>query len=124
MTELKPSDFEMFAKENDQLIQELGIECEKTKMGSHKCSVETRYGWCCDLCLENELMWLYSHGVHTINSCCGHGNAELASILVVGPESIEKMDAMGYVPTEEQVNYANMKAYAPKTPLPYMKQED
>lgn len=70
--------------------------CSSNKVGDYLCSVKTRYGWCCDLCLEEELLALYSKGIHTINSCCGHGNEALKTILVVGENSRQKMEENGY----------------------------
>ena len=70
--------------------------CRASKIGEYKCAVTTRFGFFCDLCLEEELLYLKSMGVHTIASCCGHGNAELASILTSGENSREAMQNMGY----------------------------
>lgn len=70
--------------------------CQKCKIGSYNCCVKTMYGWCCDICLEDELLYLNSLGIATINSCCGHGNISLASILTVSNESAEKMRNAGY----------------------------
>ncbi|MCC8063696.1 MAG: hypothetical protein LIO70_01260 [Clostridiales bacterium] len=96
-------------------IDELTIEaakayCQKCEVGTHKCSVQTRYGWCCDLCIEEELLALKLCGVHTVNSCCGHGNRQLASILVAGEESRDMMQALGYemvgaVPEHRMTNW-------------------
>lgn len=119
MDELKPSVLYEWAEENEAVLKEMGVLCKDSKVGTHKCSVQTRYGWCCDVCLENELMWLYSRGVHTIGSCCGHGNRRLSSILVVGDSSKEKMEALGYALAEIQNSTPNMASYTPKTPLPY-----
>ncbi|MCI7152041.1 MAG: hypothetical protein MR952_06375 [Flavonifractor plautii] len=70
--------------------------CASSKMGIYKCAVKTRFGFFCDLCLEEEILYLRAQGVHTVASCCGHGNAALASILTVGESSREKMKEMGY----------------------------
>ena len=70
--------------------------CRTSKIGEYKCAVTTRFGFFCDLCLEEELKYLKSMGVQTIASCCGHGNAELASILTAGENSREAMQNMGY----------------------------
>ena len=72
------------------------VFCRDSKIGKYSCAVTTRFGFCCDLCLEEELLYLKSVGVHTVASCCGHGNVELASILTVGENSREKMKEMGY----------------------------
>lgn len=70
--------------------------CSSSKIGEYKCCVRTRYGFCCDLCLEDELLSLKSKGVNTINSCCGHGDLALASILTAGENSKNKMLSLGY----------------------------
>ncbi len=121
MAELKPSILHEWAKENEAVLNEMGLECKSSKVGMHQCSVKTRYGWCCDVCLENELMWLYSHGIHTINSCCGHGDRRLSSILVVGDSSKKKMESLGYALAEIQCRNPNMASYTPKTTLQYEK---
>lgn len=71
--------------------------CSSSKIGEYKCCVKTRYGFCCDLCLEDELLSLKSKGVNTINSCCGHGDLALASILTAGENSKNKMLSLGYI---------------------------
>ena len=119
MAELKPCVLEAWRKENDAVLKELNLDCKTSVIGNHKCSVQTRYGWCCDVCLENELLWLYSQGIHTINSCCGHGEKGLASILVVGEESKNRMNEMGYSLAEIQTEDCRMAAYVPKTQFPY-----
>lgn len=70
--------------------------CQTSKIGEHRCAVITRFGFCCDLCLKEELLCLKSIGVHTVASCCGHGRPELASILTAGENSREIMQNMGY----------------------------
>ena len=78
-------------------VEKLAREfCRGSKIGEYKCAVTTRFGFFCDLCLEDELLHLKSVGVHTVASCCGHGNPELASILTVGENSREAMQNMGY----------------------------
>lgn len=111
--------YDIFAEENSAYIKEAGIDCKNSRVGDYKCAVKTRLGWCCDVCLENELLWLNSQGVHTINSCCGHGNKQLASILVAGENSKQFMGEHGYIEAEIQPGDARMRAYVPKTPMPY-----
>lgn len=78
-------------------VEKLAREfCRNSKIGEYKCAVTTRFGFFCDLCLEDELLYLKSMGVHTVASCCGHGNAEIASILTVGENSRAAMQNMGY----------------------------
>lgn len=108
-----------FAEENRAYIKEAGIDCKHSKIGDYKCAVKTRLGWCCDVCLENELLYLSQKGVHTINSCCGHGDKHLASILVAGENSKQLMNDLGYEESEIQADDARSRAYIPKTPMPY-----
>lgn len=97
--------------------------CQKCKIGSYKCSVKTMYGWCCDICLEEELLYLKSLGVATVNSCCGHGDALLASILTVGDESAEKMRDTGYFladSVERRTDYGKpIHSWKPKSAFLY-----
>ena len=88
--------FSSLIENNKRIIDGLGVKCKDSRIGTHLCNVKTRYGWCCDVCLEPELLYLKSVCVHTVNSCCGHGNKKLASILVAGKSSAEKMKTMGY----------------------------
>lgn len=103
----------MSNEENVKVLFEMGkisepsflaakLFCRKSMVGCHNCSVQTRFGWCCDVCLEDELLWLCSQGVHTINSCCGHGNNEMKTIVVIGENSREKMNVLGYELLEER----------------------
>ncbi len=102
--------------------------CRNCKIGSYKCSVKTMYGWCCDICLEEELLYLKSLGVATVNSCCGHGDALLASILTVGDESAEKMRDTGYFPAdsvERRTAYGKpIHSWKPKSAFLYELAED
>ena len=97
--------------------------CRNCKIGSYKCSVKTMYGWCCDICLEEELLYLKSLGVATVNSCCGHGDTFLASILTVGDESAEKMRDTGYFPAdsvERRTSYGKpIHSWKPKSAFLY-----
>ena len=34
--------------------------CRASKIGTYKCAVTTRFGFSCDLCLEEELLYTYS----------------------------------------------------------------
>lgn len=90
--------------------------CRTSKIGEYRCAVTTQFGFFCDLCLEDELLYLKSVGVHTIASCCGHGNPELASILTVGENSRAAMQNMGYELISDLYGRDNWK---PKTTLLY-----
>ena len=87
--------FEMgkIEKPDDRLAMEF---CKTSKMGEYKCAVKNRFGFFCDLCIEDEILHLRSLGIHTVASCCGHGEKELASILTVGENSKAIMMDMGY----------------------------
>lgn len=102
--------------------------CRKCKIGSYKCCVKTMYGWCCDICLEGELLYLKSLGVATVNSCCGHGEMSLASILTVGDESAEKMRNIGYFladNVDHKTDYGKpIHSWKPKSALLYELYED
>lgn len=98
--------------------------CQTSKIGEHRCAIITRFGFCCDLCLEDELLYLKSIGVHTVASCCGHGNPELASILTAGENSREAMQNMSYDLIENLYGRDNWR---PKSALLYSlpeRQED
>lgn len=102
--------------------------CNTSNIGEYKCSVKTRYGWCCDLCLEAELLTLNNYGIHTVNSCCGHGNPLLSNIMVIGENSIESMDKMGYVVADIQADRTEhvclTKCYIPKSTMLYEKHDE
>ncbi len=102
--------------------------CRKCKIGSYNCCVETRHGWCCDICLEDELLCLTSLGVATVGSCCGHGNISLASILTVSNESAEKMRIAGYSLADNinrKTDYGKpIHSWKPKSALLYELYED
>lgn len=90
-----------------------------TRLGEYKCLVKTRYGFCCDLCLEDEILLLRSKGIHTVGCCCGHGNEELSYIQTVSENSKKMMEDMGY----KQTNIKPVKgdAWFPKSNLLYDK---
>ena len=52
--------------------------CRTSKIGEYRCAVTTRFGFFCDLCLEDELLYLKSVGVHTVASSCGPATPEHA----------------------------------------------
>jgi hypothetical protein len=93
--------------------------CSMSRIGEYKCLVKTRYGFCCDLCLEDEILLLRSKGIHTVGCCCGHGNEELSYIQTVSENSKKMMEDMGY----KQTNIKPVKgdAWFPKSNLLYDK---
>lgn len=70
--------------------------CNESSIGDYKCSVKTRFGWCCDVCMEVELLSLRYNGVTTVGSCCGHGKIELATIATAGENSKKIMESLEY----------------------------
>ena len=102
--------------------------CKKSKIGEYKCSVKTRYGWFCDLCLEEELLKLRLDGVYAAGSCCGHGDIAKASILTVGEDDERKMLKMGYIKADniERISHIGQPIYSwvPKSVLIYQNEED
>lgn len=89
----------MYVELNDEAIKALiyarqEMLCSKSSIGNHICNVQTRYGFCCDRCLETELMKLNNEGIKTIGSCCGHG--VLNGFIQVSPDSLEAMKEKGY----------------------------
>lgn len=69
--------------------------CRSSKVGEMKCCVMTNIpGVCCDACIAEEVEYLNSIGIKTLNSCCGHGNKNLAFVLVENAE--KEMRKLGY----------------------------
>lgn len=95
--------------------------CRMSCIGEYQCLVKTRYGFCCDLCLEDEILLLRSKGIHTVGCCCGHGNKELSYIQTVSENSKKMMEDMGY----KQTNIKPVKgdAWFPKSKLLYEKEK-
>lgn len=93
--------------------------CERSNIGEYKCCIRTSLGWCCDLCLKKELLYLNEHGVNTLNSCCGHGQSEFAFILTSGEPSEKKMEEFGYIRHKYQNGYTKNVSWYPKTKFIY-----
>lgn len=69
--------------------------CNSSKIGQMKCCVMTNIpNVCCDVCIAKEIEYLNSIGIKTLNSCCGHGNKDLAFVLVENAE--KEMEKLGY----------------------------
>lgn len=97
------------------------VQCEESKIGEYKCLVQTKFGWCCDSCLRDELEELADSGVCTVGSCCGRGNHALSTILTSGLYSRKMMESLGY-DRADPFDYGYEKfSWYPKTILPYMK---
>ena len=88
--------------------------CCASTIGDYKCSVQTKRGFCCDICLEKEIDDLWDNGVRTVGSCCGHGVAP-PFIQVLDDESVQKMHELGYVqlPVDKHGNGKN--CFSPKS---------
>lgn len=97
--------------------------CE-SKIGTHECCVLTNYNFSCDKCLRKELEWLNENGVKTINSCCGHGNVDLAMIMTEGEYSNSLMKNFGYKPSRhitKEILENNKMVWIPETKFKYLK---
>lgn len=55
---------------------------------------------CVDPCIADEIQELWSKGITTYNSCCGHNKVE--SFVGVDYKDIERMLELGYVQNETQ----------------------
>lgn len=67
-----------------------------------------------DSCLEEEIKYLLSKGIRTIESCCGHKNTE-GGYIAVAYEDIKSMESLGY---EHYINPNHPEAeefFIPKT---------
>ena len=100
-------------------LSDAQLYCKNSKMGEYKCSVKNREGFCCDVCLQDEILSLRSKGIHTIASCCGHGDITKACILIVTEESEVKMKEMGYEICEKRCLKDRMSYWKPKSILIY-----
>lgn len=90
--------------------------CASSGIGKHRCSIETAHGYCCDTCLQPELHDLWSVGVKTIGSCCGHGI--LVPYIQVAPQYVQKMHELGYCEREPDGKGNGINCFIPKTFLP------
>lgn len=57
---------------------------------------------CIDPCIFEEIKYLWSEGIVTYGSCCGHNKLE--SFVNVDSSSIDKMLSMGYVQNHSDKN--------------------
>ena len=92
--------------------------CSKSDIGEHGCNVTTAHNYCCDTCLQGELHKLWSVGVHTFGSCCGHGRKQAFIQVLGGDGDIEKMRELGYEKLPPEENGDGQNCYKPKTFLP------
>ncbi len=66
-----------------------------------------------DKCMVEEIKYLWSKGIRTMGCCCGHGDKEKASILVLD-EDIEKMQALGYEHWSNPMDKNRKDGFKPK----------
>ena len=80
--------------------------CSHSQFGDSKCYVKLdALNVYVDKCIVDEINYLISQGVKTINSCCGH--KILKPSVLVKDESVDKMTKLGYVRVEDsQSEYA------------------
>lgn len=98
-------------------------KCNHTKMGKMNCCISITKEICCDKCVADEIKYLRSNGINTIASCCGHGNKELAILIVRGTNSREKMLQLGYKEFKEwEYSSDSCNAWFLKTIMPYEKE--
>lgn len=50
---------------------------------------------CIDSCIASIITYLWYNGIETISSCCGHGNDNLAHV-IVADSSVEKIKKLGF----------------------------
>lgn len=115
-------------EENKKCLVEMGLckegdelkYCKSSKCGDYKCAVKTRVeNIFCDLCLEEELLSLWYLGIHPTASCCGHGDASIASIVVETENSVQKMKELGYEKLEWEYENERQAMFKPKTKMLY-----
>lgn len=98
--------------------------CVSSTCGNYKCAVQTRVdNIFCDLCLEEELLSLWYLGVHPVASCCGHGDKNIASIIVESENSVQKMKELGYKKMEWEYENERQAMFKPKTKMIYEEDE-
>lgn len=90
--------------------------CDRSENQEYQCAVVTSHGYCCDTCLQSELHNLWSVGIKTAGSCCGHGG-KYQPYIQVTDQYVQKMHDLGYeqTPVDEYGNGKN--AFIPKTKL-------
>ena len=51
-----------------------------------------------DSCIADEIAWLNSQGVYTVNSCCGHGKEKPKAVIYANHNSVKTAIELGYDP--------------------------
>ena len=73
-----------------------------------------KYGCEIDLCLVNEILYLWDNKVHTMGCCCGHGK-DPGYIQVLRDSDKQKMLELGYEFVDEKYQTANKDCFKPKS---------
>lgn len=73
--------------------------CVNIEMGSYENQIRVKLPWkdehaYIDMCIVLELRYLWSKGVKTLESCCGHNKVK--GYILVEEESIPIMKELGY----------------------------
>lgn len=83
-------------------------KCENIEIGSYDRQIwlhapthmPKENGYCIDLCIVQEITYLWMKGIKTNGCCCGHN--KLDGFIGVEEEFIEKMKDLGYVEMNQQ----------------------
>jgi hypothetical protein len=51
-----------------------------------------------DACIADEVQFLNDVGIHTLGSCCGHGEPDKFPHVLIDPDSTELAQSLGYNP--------------------------
>lgn len=96
---------------------------DDVKIGNYKNQVTVNYPYgvtrkkvCIDRCIVDEVRKLWSMGIKTNGSCCGH-NVPGMSYLGVYDEDIERMIELGYKIRENNVRIGARDSFIPMTIL-------
>ena len=74
---------------------QIKLDAPKHMLPLTNCLEEVKQPFICiDRCLESEIKYLWSKGIHTIGCCCGH-NVRLGYIQVIDSD-VEKMLILDY----------------------------
>lgn len=92
-------------------------KCKESEIGSHDCNVLTPYGFCCDVCLYDEIVLLNELGITTRGSCCGHNRLE--PFIQVADDDVQKMKDLRYTLLEVDEYGNGINAFKPHSFLIY-----
>lgn len=97
--------------------------CRRSELQCYDCQVCVKPKWksahkliCFDMCLAQELFWLWDQGIITTGCCCGNHKGDKGFNSYIGVEEmfIPKMKALGYRVRE---NHGRQDSFVPKTKL-------